>query len=247
MPYWGYPNGEIPTEAMAPVESRGGTFWLEPSAQLWWLRLASEFERAWGVPLDITDAYRDLAEQQYYWDAYQAGWGNVAARPGFSNHGWGMAVDIYTPVYGSSSSPQHKWLQHWAPQFGWTWDTGRASGESWHWEFATAPTFAWVDPMAPIVENNEEDDMLLYYRDKDTNIIYARDLAIPVGEPALTIIGKNGQNSSIAYTGAPIAAKIADVTGAQIQSLIDWYGVKPVPAGFRALLSKNKPPVKGLG
>lgn len=245
MPYWGYPNGQIPTDAMAAVESRGKTFWLEPSAQMWWLRLASEFQRAWGVPLDITDAYRDLAAQQYYWDLYIAGDGNVAARPGTSNHGWGMAVDIYTPAYGSSSSPQHKWLQQWAPQFGWTWTTGRASGESWHWEFAATPTIAWGGDAAPIQEEDEEDDML-YYRDKDTSIIYARDLTVNLGEPALTIIGKNGQNSSIAYTGAPIGSKVADVTGAQMQSLIDWYGVKPVPAGFRAVLAKNKPAVKGL-
>lgn len=100
--------------------------------------------------------------------------------------------------------------------------------------------------VTPIEVDNEEEDNMLYYRDRDTNIIYARDLAVSVGEPAFTIIGKNGQNSSIAYTGAPIGAKIADITGAQMQSLIDWYGVKPVPAGFRAVLAKNKPAVKGL-
>lgn len=246
MPDWGYPNGAIPTEAMAPIESRGATFWLEPSAQMWWLRLASEFKRAWGIDLDITDAYRDLAHQQYYWDLYQSGQGNIAARPGTSNHGWAQAVDIFTPAYGSSSSPQHAWLRQWAPQFGWTWDTGRASGESWHWEFAATPTIAWGGDTTPIEADYEEEEIMLYYRDRDTNIIYARDLSIPVGEPALTIIGKNGQNSSIAFTGAPIGAKIADITGQQVQNLIDWYGVKPVPAGFRAQLVKNKPVVRGL-
>lgn len=134
--YWGYPNGDIPASAMYPVQSMGGTFYLREDAAYWWWRLTAEYGAVWGVPLEITDGYRPLAEQWYYWNAYQAGWGNVAAYPGTSNHGWACAVDIYTPSFGgSSSTPQHGWLRAHAPSFGWTWTTGKASGESWHWEF----------------------------------------------------------------------------------------------------------------
>lgn len=247
---WGYPNGQIPTAAMAPVYSRGGTFWLEPSAQMWWNLLAAEYQRVWGVPLDITDAYRSLAEQQYYWDAYQAGWGNVAAKPGKSNHGWAMAVDIYTPAFGGSTSdPRHQWLQVWAPKYGWTWTTGKASMESWHWEFAVAPT-APIPAGESVVDNDsqlEEDENMLYYRDTDTKIIYARDLSVPLGKPALTIIGKvPGDSSTVGYLGAPIGAKIANINGADISKLIDYYGVNPVPAKLYTVFLGNSVPVKGL-
>lgn len=143
LPTWGYPNGQIPASAMVPIPSRGGTFYLKPDAAQYWLLLATTFQAKFGVALDITDGYRDLAEQQYYWDAYQAGWGNVASPPGGSNHGVALAVDIYTPSYNSSTaSAQFQWLLANAPSYGWTWTTGQASGESWHWEFTTTPTIA---------------------------------------------------------------------------------------------------------
>jgi hypothetical protein len=58
--------------------------------------------------------------QWYAWERYQAG-GNLAARPGTSNHGWGVAVDFtnYTLVaqYGAA--------------FGWR--KTEAFGEPWHY------------------------------------------------------------------------------------------------------------------
>lgn len=156
---WGHPNGNIPASAMTAIQSRGGTFYLEPVAAIWWGRLAQAFFDRFGVWLDITDGYRDLAEQTYYWNAYQAGWGNIAARPGKSNHGWAKAVDIFTPSFGNSvTSERHRWLQANAPKYGWTWTTGKASNESWHWEFAIAPTITASLDTEPIDES-EEDDM----------------------------------------------------------------------------------------
>lgn len=221
---WGYPNGQIPITAMVPMESRGETFWLEPSAQLWWLRLASEFKRAWGVDLDITDGYRDLARQQYYWDLYQSGQGNIAARPGTSNHGWGQAVDIYTPAYGSSSSPQHAWLREWAPKFGWTWDTGRASGESWHWEFAAVPTIAWenVEPVSTVFE---EDDMAIndggYIAEQDSKGNFLRGAIFGPGVPdgVLVVDLRTNKQATIADLQA-----MGNLAGVRVFKNDDGYG-----------------------
>lgn len=49
-----------------------------------------------GTQLELTDAWRSYAEQKYYWDAYQAGWGNPASNPdtGQRNHMRGAAFDL---------------------------------------------------------------------------------------------------------------------------------------------------------
>ncbi len=47
----------------------------------------------------------------------------IAAVPGTSNHGWGLAVDV------SFSAPALVWLKIHAHRFGWSWET---QSESWH-------------------------------------------------------------------------------------------------------------------
>lgn len=240
--YWGYPNGNIPTSAMTKIYSRGGNFYLKPDAAYWWLRLMDAYAEKWGVPLEITDGYRTYAEQVYYWNAYQAGWGNVAAYPGTSNHGWAMAVDIYTPSFGgSANAEQHKWLQQNAPSFGWTWTTGKASGESWHWEFTGGLAKpAETKPSVPIYQE-EDDEVTIYYKDKDTGFVYGLDTTATTD--GLKIIGKQG-SPTIAYTVAPITAKVSELTGAQMTELISFHGVKPVTKAFYDKIKVNN--VKGL-
>lgn len=45
----------------------------------------------------VDGAWRSYARQKYFWDCYQTkacNNGNLAARPGSSNHGWGIASDL---------------------------------------------------------------------------------------------------------------------------------------------------------
>lgn len=78
-----------------------------------------------GVP----SCYRDLAHQYYAKDQQLHHGGPTAATPGFSNHGFGTAIDIFM-------GPGVKaWLDANASRFGFSWTEGRASGESWHWVF----------------------------------------------------------------------------------------------------------------
>ncbi|PZR03768.1 MAG: hypothetical protein DI536_35485 [Archangium gephyra] len=71
-----------------------------------------------------------MAEQQRLYALYKAGKGNLAARPGYSNHQGGTAVDVATG--GSYSSKAYKWLARNARQYGFVNDV---RGEPWHWTY----------------------------------------------------------------------------------------------------------------
>jgi peptidoglycan hydrolase-like protein with peptidoglycan-binding domain len=51
-----------------------------------YLAFEAEFRRVFGLDLAISSGTRTRAEQQYLWDLYQSGQGNLAAYPGTSNH-----------------------------------------------------------------------------------------------------------------------------------------------------------------
>jgi hypothetical protein len=73
--------------------------------------------------LGPNSGYRSYAMQVYYWNLYQSGRGNLAARPGTSNHGWGRAVDLAAP-----------WMRTWIDRNGarYGWKKTEAFSEWWH-------------------------------------------------------------------------------------------------------------------
>ena len=78
-----------------------------------------------GVPLVINSGFRTMAEQQHLYACYQNGNcnnGNLAARPGYSNHQSGRAVDITVS----------SWLVNNAARFGFR---RTVPSEAWHYEF----------------------------------------------------------------------------------------------------------------
>jgi len=81
-----------------------------------------------GVQLVINSAFRTIQRQQYFYHCYQCGCcnnGNLAAVPGTSNHGWGLAIDM------NMASGVYSWLARNAHNFGFI-RTVRT--ETWHWE-----------------------------------------------------------------------------------------------------------------
>ncbi len=88
-----------------------------------------------GRALCITDSYRDYAGQV---DVFQRK-PNLAATPGRSQHGWGLALDLGCGVQGFGSEP-HRWMQANAGAYGWyhpAWaQQGGSKPEAWHWEYA---------------------------------------------------------------------------------------------------------------
>lgn len=79
-----------------------------------------------GVPLRLIYSYRPLSVQWEKWWDYKLHDGNVAAPPGTSNHGWGIAIDIAS--YPSAVA----WMRNNARRFGFY---ERVPGEPWHWEY----------------------------------------------------------------------------------------------------------------
>lgn len=85
-----------------------------------------------GVSLEIKSGFRSHQRQKELYRAWREGWGNRAARPGFSNHESGRALDISLDRDGT-----YRWLRKNARRFGFT-QTVR--GEPWHWEFRGSVT-----------------------------------------------------------------------------------------------------------
>jgi len=84
-----------------------------------------------GVRLTISSAFRTLERQQYFWNCYQTkrcNNGNLAARPGTSNHGLGIALDLNA---GSKGTAQYRWLASHAQTYGFV---RTVPTETWHWE-----------------------------------------------------------------------------------------------------------------
>ncbi|HQY34306.1 M15 family metallopeptidase [Actinotalea sp.] len=131
------PNGQIATSDLCTLWD--GTQMLRGDAALAISELNDSFSVVFGRDLCITDSYRTLAEQRRL--AYTKP--GLAATPGTSNHGWGLAVDL-CGVETNSQAVQD-WLRANGPVFGWDnpqWARAGGSGayEPWHWEYVPGTT-----------------------------------------------------------------------------------------------------------
>ncbi len=121
----GAPNGFLPPSALCPV---GDGHRLRADAAAAFLRMDAARH------LCITDSYRDYGAQV---SVYRRKPG-LAAVPGTSNHGLGIALDLGCGAerFGSDT---YLWLKANAPRFGWvhpSWaEPGGGKPEPWHWEF----------------------------------------------------------------------------------------------------------------
>lgn len=130
----GYRNGRLPGGVLCTLPGGSGER-LRADAAVSFLQLATAYQTALGEPICVTDGYRPLAEQQQLRRTKP----RFAARPGFSEHGWGLAVDLSCGVQ-SFRTEQHAWLVANAGDHGWflpEWaQRGGARPEPWHWEFS---------------------------------------------------------------------------------------------------------------
>ena len=108
---------------------------LRADAAAAWLAMRQHIgtqQHTWICPTSRRTAYRSLADQQYFWNLYTSGKGALAARPGTSNHGWGIAVDVPTPAMQAA-------VREVGHEFGWGIKGGRlasdAPSEEWHCTF----------------------------------------------------------------------------------------------------------------
>ena len=122
-----YGNGKVPTEALAPVGETNHRLWA-PAAN--GLTALIDDAAAQGIDIGITDSYRPLAVQERL--AQEKGLysqGGLAAVPGTSNHGWGVATDLDLDAEGL------EWMRENAWRYGFVEDVPR---EPWHWTYRPA-------------------------------------------------------------------------------------------------------------
>jgi hypothetical protein len=131
-------NGRLAASELSPIP--GG-------------RLETGAAAAWNAPHGPADSgllpsgengtYRELGHegdypppeygtQWYFWGAYQAGVGNLAAQPGFSVHGFGKAIDL-------AAEWMRSWIDDHGRKFGWA--KTEAFSEWWHVNFVGGVSF----------------------------------------------------------------------------------------------------------
>ncbi len=121
----GYVNGR-PRRITLKSVGNGKLMRSDAAARMNAMRAAAK--RA-GVNLTVVSGFRTMAQQRYLYNLYRAGKGNLAARPGYSNHQGGIAADI---AVGNTSSRAYKWLAAHARAYGFR---RTVPSEPWHWEF----------------------------------------------------------------------------------------------------------------
>lgn len=129
-------NGQLPSTDLgkalgfAPGPGVGATGGLlrKAAANAW-----NAAYQASGGALSLTEGYRGLAAQQYRWSLFKKG-GNLAAAPGTSQHGFGLAADV---------AGGQGWLRANGSKFGWiNTGLGFSQREPWHFEFKGVPQLA---------------------------------------------------------------------------------------------------------
>jgi len=134
----GQANGRIVLDALCLI-GEGGGHRLRCDAPGAFEQLDAAYRARFGVPVSITSSYRTYDDQvrlkQSWCDRGACG---MAATPGHSNHGWGLALDLGGGVNDFGTS-EHEWMQANAPAFGWHhpgWARqGGGKEEPWHWEY----------------------------------------------------------------------------------------------------------------
>jgi zinc D-Ala-D-Ala carboxypeptidase len=123
----GYGNGRIPAERLESI-GVGSHRLYSPAARAY--RQMTADAAAQGVTIGITDSYRsydsqvELAGRKGLYSQ-----GGLAATPGTSNHGWGLAVDL------DLDANAQQWMRDHAASYGFVEDTPR---EPWHWAYRPA-------------------------------------------------------------------------------------------------------------
>ncbi|WP_069385782.1 M15 family metallopeptidase [Cellulosimicrobium cellulans] len=119
-----YGNGKVPRSALDEVGTTGHRLWAPASEALEGLLAAAARD---GVRIGITDSYRsyeaqvDVAARKGLYSQ-----GGLAAEPGTSPHGWGIAVDLDLDAQAQS------WMRTHGGRFGFVEDT---PCEPWHWVY----------------------------------------------------------------------------------------------------------------
>ena len=148
-------NGQLPDTALAPIAE--GQL-AKPAAAAWnAMNIEARSNGLELVPTGSMSSYRTLGQQTLLYGRYLAG-GNLAATPGTSNHGWGLAVDLAT-------HEMRAMVDRIGERYGWAKKWSDAPSEWWHLAYHPG-VFSGPDPgpygqPQPIIPDIPEDTMAI--------------------------------------------------------------------------------------
>jgi D-alanyl-D-alanine carboxypeptidase len=129
-----YANGFLPPEMLCPLRTAPGQQ-LAAQAAATFDQMSEAYRASTGNYLCVTDSYRPYEDQVRLFSEKPS----LAATPGRSNHGWGLAVDFCGGIERAGTAAS-LWMQSNASLFGWVhpaWaETTGSKPEAWHWEYA---------------------------------------------------------------------------------------------------------------
>lgn len=125
-------NGELPEEWLCDLGKEDHR--LRADAAVSFAKMNAAYKKDTGKEFQITDSYRDMAGQL----SVAGRKPGLAAKPGTSLHGWGIALDLGGGV--ESKSGAWSWLVEHGDEYGWeNPDWAKSSMyEPWHWEYTPA-------------------------------------------------------------------------------------------------------------
>jgi uncharacterized protein (TIGR03382 family) len=121
----GYKSGTPFTIKVVTVDGKP----VELATAMAYVRMQAAAKKA-GVGMVIVSGFRTMAEQKYLYNCYltkACNGGNLAAKPGYSNHQSGHALDLNT-----SASGVYSWLTKHGATYGFK---RTVPSEIWHWEY----------------------------------------------------------------------------------------------------------------
>jgi D-alanyl-D-alanine carboxypeptidase len=121
----GYSSGKATPICVVTIDGKP----VEQKTAEVFLKMRADAAKA-GVKITVVSGFRTMAEQQYLYNCYQTkkcNNGNLAAKPGYSNHQSGKALDLNT-----SSAGVYNWLTANGAKYSFE---RTVPSEKWHWEY----------------------------------------------------------------------------------------------------------------
>jgi len=156
-------NGNIPDSDLIAIDTPSGG---KGTAKLN-SKAAKDFNnmvkaaKSENIEILVSQGYRPLGSKEKgcsegftqwcAWIKYKSGTGNLAAKPGTSNHGKGSAIDVKNCKKGT---PLHNWLVKNASKFNFR----PLASESWHWDHSSSNDMGStpVDLSTPVTTTNND-------------------------------------------------------------------------------------------
>jgi hypothetical protein len=130
------------------------------------VNMAQDFEAAMHQPLTYAEAYRTFGTQQQRALEHTRG-GPTAATPGYSNHGWGIALDYRNGIGGGPGNSTYNWMRTNAGKYGFVEDV---PGEHWHWHHPSSTSI--TKPRTTSTASTGEETLLTLTKKAQDMVIY---------------------------------------------------------------------------